>query len=184
MNMKLFIQFIGGHACGKSSVAGWLKKEYPKGIIEVLGTYKKSKTSNYQTGGLDPLRLTNKERYEMIEASWKTNTPVIVAEGMIISYYKSFLEKYYKLQETHPRKVYIYLLNTSIMKMVERFKIRSNGKEMSKKRYDNLIGKKQTAIALFKRLRETENYRKKSIDTNNDMDEIKTELKAIIKENI
>src|SRR3990167_7258593 len=152
MNMKLFIQFIGGHACGKSSVAGWLKKEYPKGIIEVLGTYKKSKTSNYQTGGLDPLRLTNKERYEMIEASWKTNTPVIVAEGMIISYYKSFLEKYYKLQETHPRKVYIYLLNTS--------------------------------IALFKRLRETENYRKKSIDTNNDMDEIKTELKAIIKENI
>lgn len=179
---EIFIQIIGGHAVGKSATASWLKNEYKENVC-LLGKYKISKTTpNVSTGGLDAEKLTNQQRFELIEKSWFNDSKIVIAEGMIISYWGSFLSKYKKLQEKKERRVLIIHLFSDIEKVKERVYKRSNGKELNTKRLENLIGKLSSAKSSFRKCKLFSSYELMEFDTTEEksFDIVKEELKKKI----
>jgi len=160
-----FIQLIGGHAVGKSAIAGYIKEKYPN--VLVLGEYKKSHTSEYYTGGMDNLDMTNTERFTMIEDAWLSEKEVILCEGFIITQYSTFIEKYYALQFKKMRDVYIILLTCDLQRVLDRINVRGK-KELSQKRLENVRNKITQASSIFGKITETDNYKKLKFDTTDD----------------
>lgn len=161
---SIFIHVIGGHGTGKSAIVGKIKQKY-KNKICVLGNYSRSKTSNgLLTGGMDGVRMTNQERFSYIKRFFLSNTKAIICEGMITNYYSSFFEKYYKLQETRNRTIYVILLYADIETLCSRILKRSEGKEITEKRLKNIIGKVGCSEKTYEKIEEKENYKKIRFD--------------------
>lgn len=182
----IFIQIFGGHAVGKSSIAGYIKEKYNKNIC-VLGKYKKSKTSIFYTGGMDALSYTNEQRFDYIKEEWmKEENKIILCEGMIISYFESFFKKYYDLQKIKKRKVIALYLFCSKEKMLERIEKRSGGKQLNEKRLNNIVSKARHANILYNKLLPYEDFIKIKSDTTDDekFEIIKKDLSILIEKEL
>jgi len=69
----VYIQLIGGHGSGKSTIVGELKKKYGN-FIDILGKYVESKTNvGYLTGGTDMFKMTSQQRFDHIKEHFITN---------------------------------------------------------------------------------------------------------------
>jgi len=163
----LFIQITGGHGSGKSTIVGEIKKRYGNNIT-TLGKYSESKTNKgHLTGGMDMLTMTTEERFNVIKKAFLSDKKAIIAEGMFISWYKTFLSRYYELQTEKNRKVYIIYLYCEHEELCNRILKRSSGKEITEKRLKNITSKAKTSKNTFDRLVEKENFVKKCFNYTN-----------------
>lgn len=160
----IYIQIIGGHGSGKSTIVGEIKRKYGNNI-KVLGKYVNSKTNDgYLTGGTDMFSMTSQQRFDYIKEQFLTDEPVIIAEGMFITWYKTFLSQYYTLQKLKNRKIYIILLECEYDELCKRIFKRSKGKEITEKRLNNITSKAKTAKSAYDKLVETADYKKVCFD--------------------
>lgn len=177
---SLFIQVIGGHAVGKSSIVGKMKTKFGA-KIKVLGRYRESPThKGLLTGGMDGVQLTNTERFDIIKNAFLSNNKVIICEGMMVSYYGSFISKYSDLQKERNRKIWIICLEADKDVIFSRVFNRSDGKQMNPKREKNITNKMSLAKSVFEKLEETDMI-KKVMFTTNTIDEINEVAQFITK---
>lgn len=166
----LYIQLIGGHGSGKSSIVGELKRKYGKKVC-VLGRYSESKTNNkYLTGGTDMFKMTTPQRFDYITQYFRSTNQIVIAEGMFITWYQSFLSRYHELQKLKQRNIYIILLTCETDVLCDRIYKRSKGKPITDKRLENITGKAKTAESAFNKLTENDTFKKIKVDNTNPED--------------
>lgn len=159
----LLIHLIGGNSSGKSGVTGALIQKYPE--IVALGKYKESNTTKgVYTGGLDAMKMTTEERFDLIKKKFASNIPVIIVEGMMTIYYESFFKKYYELQKIKDRDILVVHLKCSLDECIKRVTIRGK-KSMDQKRLDHLKLRITTCINLYKKIQENDRYKKIEFDS-------------------
>lgn len=179
---SIFIQIIGGHAVGKSSLAGHIRDNF-KHNITVLGKYSHSQTTHgLLTGGMDMYGKTTKERLDAIKAAFLSSIPVVVAEGAMINAWDPFITTYQELQQTRKREVYIVHLYASMEKVCERVEKRSKGKTTAANHLKNYQGKLTHAQNLFDKIQETATFHKVQFCTDSDFDTPYAYLAKLISE--
>ena len=155
------LHIMGGHASGKSTLAG---KFINLPDTVVLGKYSKSKTFDGMTGGMDMLKATQEERFNLIKKEWLGDKKNVILEGMMCIYNKSFFSRYKELQAIKKRKVYAILLESKTDKVIERISKRSKGKVFDEKRSRHINSKARGARKNYNKLNPME-YEKLEFDT-------------------
>lgn len=162
---KFFIHLLGTHGSGKTTLSrhigrrlgvdftpGEVAHEDPQRRCLLLG--KCSNRGKYL--GMDGIRATQAERFQLIEDHWNQPHKLIMVDGSMLITWSSFFERYQHLPQG--RKVWgIWLLASD---EIIRERLATRGRTVwSEKKARSVRGKRITCDYVFKKALEVPSYR-------------------------